>query len=163
ADRGIDDLDDEEEHHGGDEDGALHEGEPDEEPLHPCALGAAQLIDGGRAGGAGVAHAPIVRIRTGPRRASGRPVRPGWTDGGDAVHPPAGGRDDGAGLTRDRLGGLAATTLTPILWGTTGTAAPFAPGLGPLALGAAALGVGGLLQAAIADPALRRAGPGVRR
>lgn len=52
--------------------------------------------------------------------------------------------------------GVAAILLTAVLWGTTGTAATFAPGAGPLAIGAAALGVGGLLQAAIALPALRR-------
>ena len=66
-------------------------------------------------------------------------------------------------MRRGRSGGLAAITLTSILWGTTGTAATFAPGVGPLAIGAAALGIGGLLQAAIAVPALRRAGPGLRR
>lgn len=33
------------------------------------------------------------------------------------------------------------------LWGTTGTAATFAPAAGPLAVGAAAMGLGGLLQA----------------
>ena len=33
------------------------------------------------------------------------------------------------------------------LWGTTGTAATFAPSVSPLAIGAAAMGVGGLLQA----------------
>jgi DME family drug/metabolite transporter len=37
-----------------------------------------------------------------------------------------------------------------ILWGTTGTAATFAPGVSPLAIGAVAMGFGGLLQAAIA-------------
>ncbi|WP_298584820.1 DMT family transporter [uncultured Kocuria sp.] len=52
--------------------------------------------------------------------------------------------------------GVAAILVTAVLWGTTGTAATFAPGAGPLAIGAAALGVGGLLQAAIALPALRR-------
>ncbi|MEX5257040.1 DMT family transporter [Kocuria arenosa] len=52
--------------------------------------------------------------------------------------------------------GVAAILVTSVLWGTTGTAATFAPGAGPLAIGAAALGVGGLLQAAIALPALRR-------
>jgi drug/metabolite transporter, DME family len=34
-----------------------------------------------------------------------------------------------------------------VLWGTTGTAATFAPAVGPLAIGAAAMGLGGLLQA----------------
>lgn len=37
-----------------------------------------------------------------------------------------------------------------VLWGTTGTAATFAPDAGPLAIGAVAMGFGGLLQAAIA-------------
>ncbi|MFF2243469.1 DMT family transporter [Arthrobacter sp. NPDC058130] len=37
-----------------------------------------------------------------------------------------------------------------VLWGTTGTAATFAPGVSPLAIGAIAMGLGGLLQAAIA-------------
>nr|WP_314842200.1 EamA family transporter [uncultured Microbacterium sp.] len=54
-----------------------------------------------------------------------------------------------------RLGGLAAITLTSVLWGTTGTAATFAPGVGPLAIGAAALGIGGILQALVAIPQLR--------
>jgi drug/metabolite transporter, DME family len=34
-----------------------------------------------------------------------------------------------------------------VLWGTTGTVASFAPAVGPLAIGAAAMGLGGLLQA----------------
>ena len=42
-----------------------------------------------------------------------------------------------------------------LLWGTTGTAAALAPGVGPLAVGAAAMGVGGLLQAAAAHRGLR--------
>lgn len=59
-------------------------------------------------------------------------------------------------------GGIAAILVTAFLWGTTGTAATFAPGAGPLAIGAAALGVGGLLQAAIALPALRRSREALR-
>lgn len=59
--------------------------------------------------------------------------------------------------------GVAAITVTSVLWGTTGTAATFAPAAGPLAIGAAALGIGGLLQALIAIPALRSAGPALRR
>ncbi|WP_225634660.1 DMT family transporter [Streptomyces solaniscabiei] len=39
-----------------------------------------------------------------------------------------------------------------VLWGTTGTAATFAPEVGPLAVGAAAMGLGGFLQALIAAP-----------
>lgn len=65
-------------------------------------------------------------------------------------------------MNRHRLAGIGAITLTSVLWGTTGTAATFAPAAGPLAIGAAALGIGGLLQAAIALPALRRALPDLR-
>lgn len=46
--------------------------------------------------------------------------------------------------------GMAGVFVAAILWGTTGTAATFAPELGPLAIGAVAMGVGGLLQALIA-------------
>lgn len=59
-------------------------------------------------------------------------------------------------------GGILAILVTSFLWGTTGTAATFAPEAGPLAIGAAALGVGGLLQAAIALPALRGARASLR-
>ncbi|MBS1698198.1 MAG: EamA family transporter [Actinobacteria bacterium] len=66
----------------------------------------------------------------------------------------------------DRQGGhvlgVFAVTSAALLWGTTGTAATFAPNAGPLAIGAAALGVGGLLQALIAPRALRRAAPALR-
>ena len=58
-------------------------------------------------------------------------------------------------MRRQRLLAIGAVTLTSILWGTTGTAATFAPDAGPLAIGAAALGIGGILQAVIAVPALR--------
>lgn len=50
-----------------------------------------------------------------------------------------------------------------VLWGTTGTVASFAPQVGPLAIGAAAMGIGGLLQAALAGPALARAHHELRR
>ncbi|WP_374986929.1 DMT family transporter [Streptomyces fradiae] len=43
-----------------------------------------------------------------------------------------------------------------VLWGTTGTAATFAPGVGPLAIGAVAMGLGGLLQALMAAPQISR-------
>ncbi|WP_205571800.1 DMT family transporter [Arthrobacter celericrescens] len=46
--------------------------------------------------------------------------------------------------------GVLAILLASVLWGTTGTAASFAPGVGSFAIGAAAMGIGGLLQAAIA-------------
>jgi DME family drug/metabolite transporter len=42
-----------------------------------------------------------------------------------------------------------------LLWGTTGTAAALAPDVGSLAVGAAAMGVGGLLQAAAAHRVVR--------
>ena len=56
---------------------------------------------------------------------------------------------------KNSLAGMAAIMVTAILWGTTGTAATFAPEVGPIAMGAAALGVGGLLQGLIAIPELR--------
>jgi DME family drug/metabolite transporter len=65
-------------------------------------------------------------------------------------------------VSRTRLVGIAAIAVTSVLWGTTGTAATFAPAAGPLAIGAAALGAGGLLQAAAAAPALRAAWPSLR-
>jgi DME family drug/metabolite transporter len=58
--------------------------------------------------------------------------------------------------TGTRTTGIVAVAIAGILWGTTGTAATLAPEVGPLAIGAAALGIGGLLQAVIAIPALRR-------
>jgi drug/metabolite transporter, DME family len=57
--------------------------------------------------------------------------------------------------------GAAAILLASALWGTTGTAASFAPGVGSLAIGAVAMGVGGLLQAAIAARAIRTFRPGL--
>ncbi|MGJ0203926.1 DMT family transporter [Leucobacter sp. gxy201] len=58
-------------------------------------------------------------------------------------------------MHRDRTIGIAMLTIASLAWGTTGTAATFAPGVGPLAIGAAALGIGGILQALIALPQLR--------
>ncbi|MFF3851128.1 DMT family transporter [Streptomyces sp. NPDC002328] len=52
--------------------------------------------------------------------------------------------------------------VASVLWGTTGTAATFAPGVGPLAIGAVAMGLGGLLQALIAAPRIRREAPALR-
>ena len=51
---------------------------------------------------------------------------------------------------RDHRVGVLATLVASVLWGTTGVAASLAPGVGPMAIGAAAMGVGGLLQAALA-------------
>ncbi|MFF8732627.1 DMT family transporter [Streptomyces sp. NPDC015171] len=49
-----------------------------------------------------------------------------------------------------------------VLWGTTGTAATFAPDVGPLAIGAAAMGLGGLLQALAAAGRIARHAPRLR-
>ncbi|MFF3200745.1 DMT family transporter [Streptomyces sp. NPDC002962] len=58
------------------------------------------------------------------------------------------------------VGSVAAGSLcvlsASVLWGTTGTAATFAPAVGPLAIGAAAMGLGGLLQALVAAPRIAR-------
>src|SRR5699024_11311906 len=58
--------------------------------------------------------------------------------------------------------GTIAVLGSAALWGTTGTAATFAPEVGPLALGATALVIGRLLQALIALPALSRARAALR-
>lgn len=64
-------------------------------------------------------------------------------------------------MNRPTTGSLA-IAITAFLWGTTGTAATFAQGASPLAIGAAALGIGGLLQAAIAIPQIRAEAAGLR-
>ena len=66
------------------------------------------------------------------------------------------------GDPRARLVGIGLIAITGILWGTTGTAATFAPEAGPLAIAAGSLGVGGLLQALVAIPALWAAAPALR-
>lgn len=52
--------------------------------------------------------------------------------------------------------GVLAVVAAALLWGTTGTAATFAPEVGPLAVGAVAMGAGGLLQAGTAWRQVRR-------
>ena len=52
--------------------------------------------------------------------------------------------------------GTLCVLAASVLWGTTGTAATFAPAVGPLAIGAAAMGLGGLLQALIAARPITR-------
>ncbi|HLQ86082.1 MAG TPA: EamA family transporter [Salinisphaeraceae bacterium] len=59
--------------------------------------------------------------------------------------------------SQQQMLGISAIVVASILWGTTGTAATFAPDVGPLAIGAAAMGIGGLLQAALALRGIRRA------
>lgn len=51
--------------------------------------------------------------------------------------------------------GSACVLAAALLWGTTGTAAALAPGVGSLAVGAAAMGIGGLLQAVVAVRVIR--------
>ncbi|WP_223694879.1 DMT family transporter [Leifsonia poae] len=53
--------------------------------------------------------------------------------------------------------GAGAVLLAGVLWGTTGTAASLTPDVSPLAIGAAAMGIGGLLQALIAAPSIAAA------
>lgn len=48
------------------------------------------------------------------------------------------------------LAGTAAILFAALVWGTTGTAATFAPEVGAAAIGAAAMGLGGLAQALLA-------------
>ena len=58
--------------------------------------------------------------------------------------------------------GVVCVLAASVLWGTTGTAATFAPAVGPLAIGAAAMGLGGLLQALAAAPRMVRGRAGLR-
>ncbi|WNE94183.1 DMT family transporter [Streptomyces luomodiensis] len=58
--------------------------------------------------------------------------------------------------------GSLCVLVASVLWGTTGTAATFAPAVGPLAIGAVAMGLGGLLQALIAAPRMAGQAPGLR-
>lgn len=51
------------------------------------------------------------------------------------------------GHARGPVWGALFVVAASFLWGTTGTAATFAPAVSPLAIGAVAMGVGGLLQA----------------
>lgn len=46
--------------------------------------------------------------------------------------------------------GILAVILASVLWGTTGTAATFAPSLSPLLIGSLAMGIGGILQCTLA-------------
>ncbi|WP_038342481.1 DMT family transporter [Acinetobacter sp. A47] len=58
--------------------------------------------------------------------------------------------------------GFIAVLVASILWGTTGTAASYAPNLSPLAIGAIAMGGGGLLQALLAHKNIRSHLPQIR-
>lgn len=59
--------------------------------------------------------------------------------------------------------GPIAILLASVLWGTTGTAAHYAPEVSPLAIGAFAMGVGGILQALRARRTIRQAWPALMR
>ena len=52
--------------------------------------------------------------------------------------------------------GSLAVLAAALIWGTTGTAAAYAPNLSPLAIGAFAMGFGGLLQAFIAKKSIQK-------
>ncbi len=58
--------------------------------------------------------------------------------------------------------GFIAVLIASILWGTTGTAASYAPNLSPFAIGAIAMGGGGLLQALLAYKNIRCHLPQIR-
>ncbi|WP_328505295.1 DMT family transporter [Streptomyces sp. NBC_00391] len=68
------------------------------------------------------------------------------------------------GTDRGRTAGIGALCVlaASVLWGTTGTAATFAPDVGPLAVGAVAMGLGGLLQALAATRQIARNTAGLR-
>lgn len=59
--------------------------------------------------------------------------------------------------SRDQGLGVLAVLFAALVWGTTGTAATFAPEVGAAAIGAAAMGLGGLLQALRAGRGILRA------
>ncbi len=58
---------------------------------------------------------------------------------------------------REHLLGVAGVLIAAVLWGTTGTAATLAPEVSAVAIGAVAMGLGGLLQALVAAPRIRKA------
>lgn len=68
----------------------------------------------------------------------------------------------GAGF-KGCLWGVLFVLAASVLWGTTGTAATFAPEVSPLAIGAAAMGLGGLLQAAFAARSVTAFAPSLRK
>jgi DME family drug/metabolite transporter len=68
----------------------------------------------------------------------------------------------GAGFKGTSWGALFVLAAS-VLWGTTGTAATFAPEVSPLAIGAVAMGFGGLLQAAIAARSITALAASLRR
>ena len=59
--------------------------------------------------------------------------------------------------------GVAAVLFAALVWGTTGTVATLAPSVGPAAIGACAMGFGGLMQAALAGRGIRASLPALAR
>lgn len=59
-------------------------------------------------------------------------------------------------IFHERFKGTLAIILTSLLWGTTGTAASYAPDISPLAIGAFAMGFGGILMLGTALKNLRQ-------
>lgn len=55
----------------------------------------------------------------------------------------------------ERLLGILTVLVAAVLWGTTGTAATFAPDVGAVAIGAVAMGGGGLMQAMLSAGRIR--------
>ncbi|MFE2186483.1 DMT family transporter [Streptomyces sp. NPDC059455] len=68
----------------------------------------------------------------------------------------------GPGARASAGAGSLCVLAASVLWGTTGTAATFAPDVGPLAIGAVAMGLGGLLQALVAAARIARQAPRLR-
>lgn len=62
----------------------------------------------------------------------------------------------------ERALGIGSVLIAAILWGTTGTAATFAPTVSSAAIGAVAMGIGGLLQALIAIKSIANNGQYLR-
>lgn len=60
-------------------------------------------------------------------------------------------------MTDGYFRGVAGIVFAAVVWGTTGTAATFAPDVGAAAIGAAAMGLGGIAQALVAGRAIVRA------
>ena len=81
---------------------------------------------------------------------------------GGPVSASAGSANGSAnGSSNAPLWGALCVVAASVLWGTTGTAATFAPSVSPLAVGAVAMGVGGLLQALYAANAITGQWPGL--
>ncbi len=87
----------------------------------------------------------------------------GGARGGGDHSALARGNNSAPGQDGGFAAGVAAVLFASLVWGTTGTAATFAPAVGPLAIGAAAMGIGGLLQALLAAPRILRDLPALAR